>query len=183
MAVVVVINGPIAAGKSTVAGALAVELRRDGRSAAILDLDEIYLMSGHKPMEDPNTWLRARRAAAALTDSFLSSGIETVILEGRFWDKAERAPFLDNLTWSGEPSFVTLLVSYEEACRRVQGDTTRGISRNPEFLKKAHADFEAILEPLKLTDLVLDSTRQTAKQIAKAILAAVTNSEPGLPPG
>lgn len=181
MASLIVINGPIGSGKSTVAQVLAERFRQHGRTTAAFDLDELYVMMSSKPMGDPNAWLRARRAAAALTDSFFSSGVEIVILEGPFWDKAERTAFQDNLTWSGEPFFVTLLISYDEAFRRVRRDTTRGISRTPEFLKKNHADFEAILEPLKLTDLVLDSTRQTAQQLATAILQAVMTSEPGQP--
>jgi len=127
-------------------------------------------MMSDKPMGDQNVWLGARRAAAALTDSFDSSGVDIVILDGQFWDRAERAPFQDNLKWSGEPFFVTLQISYGEALKRVQGDATRGISRDPEFLTKAHADFEDILEPLKSTDLILDSTHQTARQLATAIL-------------
>ena len=44
------INGPIAAGKSTVAQALGQQLRQNGRPAAVLDLDELYLMMSAKPM-------------------------------------------------------------------------------------------------------------------------------------
>ena len=181
MASVIVINGPVGAGKSTVAHALAEELRLSGRSAAVLDLDVLYLMSSTKPMGDPKARMRARRAGAALTDSFLSSGVEVVIMEGRFWDDEERAAFLDNLTWSGNPFFVTLLISYEEAFRRVRGDATRTISRTPEFLTKNHANFDAISEPLKLTDLVLDSTHQTPRQLANAIVKAAMPSGPGQP--
>ena len=83
----IVINGPIGAGKSTVARDLAEELRQRGHSAAIFDLDVLYLMmSSINHMGDQDAWLRARRAAAALTDSFFSSGLEVVIVEGRFWD-------------------------------------------------------------------------------------------------
>ena len=108
-------------------------------------------------MGDENAWREARRAAAALTDSFDSSGVDVVILDGQFWHREERAPFQDNLKWSGEPFFVTLEISYDEALQRVQGDATRGISSDPDFLKRAHVDFKAIFEPLKSTDLTLDS--------------------------
>ena len=177
MALVIVINGPIGAGKSTVAQVLAEEVRQLGRSAAVLDLDVLYLMGNTKRTEDPNA-LGARRAAAALTDSFLSSGVEIVIVEGPFWDEVERAAFLDNLTWSGNPHFVTLLISYDEAFRRVRGDATRTISRTPEFLKKNHADFKAIWEPLRFMDLVLDSSQQTPQQLATAIAQAAMTSGP-----
>ena len=181
MASLIIINGPIGAGKSTVAQILADDLRLRGRSVAVFDLDELYLMMSTKPMGDPDVWMRTHRAAAALTDSFHSSGVEIVILDGQLWDKAERAAFQDNLSWSEKPFFVTLLVSFGEALRRVQGDATRGISRDPEFLKKTHIEFEAIMEPLKSTDLILDSTRQTARQLASAILRAATSVEPSQP--
>ena len=192
MPLLIVINGPIGAGKSSLALALADEIRQQGRSAAVVELDLLYFMtSSGGPMRDPNVWLTARRAAAGLADSFLSSGVEAVIVKGGFWDKirdpvrgscvAERAAFLDNLAWSGEPYFVTLLISYDEAFRRVQGDPTRNSSRNPERLRKNHANFEAVLEPLKLTDLVLESTRQTPQRLATAILESVMTRSPASP--
>ena len=46
------INGPIAAGKSTVAQALGQRLRQDGHPAAVVDLDDLYLMMSAKPMGD-----------------------------------------------------------------------------------------------------------------------------------
>jgi len=63
-----VISGPIAVGKSTVAAALATALRDSGRAAAVMDLDRIYMMfDDHPPMTDPRNSRQARRAAAALT--------------------------------------------------------------------------------------------------------------------
>ena len=175
----IVINGPIGAGKSTVARTLANDIRLRKRSAAVIDLDLLYLMMSDKPMGDENAWRGARRAAADLTDSFDSSGVDVVILDGQFWHREERAPFQDNLKWSGEPFFVTLEISYDEALQRVQGDATRGISSDSDFLKRAHVDFKAILEPLKSTDLVLDSTHRTARQLSEAILQEAMNPESG----
>ena len=64
MEALIVINGPIAAGKSTLARVLAQHLREQGHSTAALDLDELYfMMSDAGPMADATTWLRARRAA------------------------------------------------------------------------------------------------------------------------
>lgn len=165
------INGPIASGKSTVAQALGRRLRQDGHPTAVMDLDELYLMMSAKPMADPQVWSRARRAAAALTDCFFASGIEVVVVEGAFWDESERAPFLDALTWSGSPLFVTLLVSYDVAYRRAKGDSGRSLSRSPEFLRRNNEEFLARLGPLRATDLVLDSDAQTPQQIVTTILS------------
>ena len=167
----IVINGPIAAGKSTVAQALGRRLRQDGRPTAVVDLDELYLMMSAKPMGDPQVWRRSRRAAAALTDCFFASGMEIVVVEGAFWDESERAPFLDALTCSGSPLFVTLLVSHDVACRRVQGDSGRSLSRSPGFLRRNNEEFAACLDPLRATDLVLDSDAQTPQQLVTTILS------------
>ena len=40
----VVVNGPIAAGKSTFSSALAHRLRAEGRSVAVVGLDEVFFM-------------------------------------------------------------------------------------------------------------------------------------------
>ena len=173
----IVINGPIGAGKSAVAQALAGTFRQQGVAAAVIDLDVLYLMvDGNKPMASTSAWLRARRAAAALTDAFFSSGVDVVIVEGPFWNREERVLFVDRLTCGVRPRFVTLLVSYDEALRRVQGDLTRGISRDPAFLKWEHANFQTTLEPLKSTDIIFDSSDQTPHQIATAIAKAVARA-------
>ncbi len=67
-----VINGPIAAGKSTVAQPLGRRLRQAGHPPAVVDLDDVYLMMAAKPIGDLR---RARRDANALTACFLSPGI------------------------------------------------------------------------------------------------------------
>ena len=169
------INGPIAAGKSTVAQALGPRLRQDGHPTAVVDLDELYSMMSAKPMGRSQIWHRARLAAAALTDCFLSSGIEVVVVEGPFWDKSERGPFLNALMWSGVPLFVTLLVSYEVAYRRAQGDSGRTPSRCPDFLRRNNDQFAARFVPLTASDVVLDSSGQTSEQLVATIL-----DQPGL---
>ena len=171
METLIVINGPIAAGKSTVAQALGRRLRQNGHPTAVVDLDDLYLMMSAKPMGDPQVWRRARRAAAALADCFFSSGIQVVVVEGAFWDESERAPFLNALTWSGSPLFVTLLVSYDVAYRRVQGDSGRSLSRSPDLLRRNNEEFAAGLDPLRATDLVLDSDVQTPQQMVTTILS------------
>jgi adenylylsulfate kinase-like enzyme len=61
-----VISGPIAAGKSTVASALATAFRDSGHTVAVVDLDRIYMMFDDRPpMTDPRTSRQARRTAAA----------------------------------------------------------------------------------------------------------------------
>ena len=94
-----VISGPIAAGKSTVAVALATAFRDSGRTAAVVDLDRIYMMVDDRPpMTDPRISRQARRAAASLTDHFVLDGIELVIVEGTFWTESDRDELTSRLT-------------------------------------------------------------------------------------
>jgi adenylylsulfate kinase-like enzyme len=84
--VLIVLSGPIASGKSTLARALARELGLRGRSAAACDLDLLYEMLAHERArkDDEQTWQRARRAAATLANALLEDGIDVVIVEGDF---------------------------------------------------------------------------------------------------
>jgi len=169
----IVLNGAVASGKSTVARALAGLLERTGHPSAAIDLDLLWRMLDH---QTPTTgglqhWLRARQAAALLTDAFFGFGIEAVIIEGPFFTPEERRAYLDHLRAKVEPVFVTLHVSFEEALRRAQGDPSRGISRDPRWLAERFAASEALLPPLAATDLLVDTEGQTSAEIAERIAA------------
>ena len=172
MSKLLVISGPIAAGKSTVASALAATFRKSGRSVAVVDLDRLYMMlDDPAPMSDPSHSREARHAAAALTDHFVLDGIELVILEGTFWTMSEREELTAALTTLVQPVYVTLRVSVEEALRRVQSDTGRRASRNPAILRASHAAFGAV-SPIP-TDAIIDSSSVTADAVSVAIIAAL----------
>ncbi len=155
------INGPIASGKSAVARAVARELDRRGTTAAVIDIDLVYDMLDHAvgvPKGDDRSWRAARRAAAAITDTFLSDGIDAVIVEGRLF-VAERREYLEALESPIYPRFVTLHVSYEEALRRAQNDETRGVSRDPAFLGPYFLGVERDLAEVPRTDLRINTER------------------------
>ena len=76
----IIITGPIDAGKSSTAIAVAELLRAEGIAAATIDLDDIYLMI--RPDFTPEGWCETRRGAGALADRFLVDGHEIVIVEG-----------------------------------------------------------------------------------------------------
>jgi adenylylsulfate kinase-like enzyme len=81
--VIVVIDGPIASGKSTIANRLSTELARPGVLSAVIDLDIV-----HEAIEAPpsgsqaDSWATARRAAGSLAASFAEEGVTAVIVEG-----------------------------------------------------------------------------------------------------
>src|SRR6266511_2957329 len=79
---VIVICGPIASGKSTVARSRGAVVRAPGDRAAVADLDLVYEMLEHDgaAKDRLEKWSRARRAAAALTDGLLDDGVGVVVV-------------------------------------------------------------------------------------------------------
>jgi lactoylglutathione lyase len=167
-----VISGPIASGKSTVAHVLATESRASGHSVADVDLDRVYMMlDDRSPMDDARTWHTARRAAAALADQFVLDGIELVIVEGTFWTQSEREEFASHLTTAANPLYVTVSVSIAEALRRAEADTGRRASRIPDLLRASHADFAAA--PPIPGDVRIDSTTCPVDDVVATIKQAL----------
>jgi adenylylsulfate kinase-like enzyme len=169
--VLIVISGPIASGKSTVARALAQEVERRGATAAAIDLDVVYDMLEHdNARKDCETkWLRTRHAAATLASRFITEGIDVVIVEGDFLAAPDRADFLLSLQATEEPRFVTLRASFDDALRRVANDATRTFSRDRAFLLRHYEAAEAALRDSPPTDLLLDTGTVAADETARTI--------------
>lgn len=178
MLLLVVITGPVGGGKSAVALALADHFRESGR-AAVIDLDLVYCMvrqvEGYGELD---VWTTARRGAAALADTFFADGIDVVIVEGEFFTQAELDVFRNSLATPVEHRFVSLVVSFEQALRRVSGDPSRGASRDPEFLKRLHAQFVAALPFLRASSRIVEADRQTPGEIAACIAAKMLDMAP-----
>jgi energy-coupling factor transporter ATP-binding protein EcfA2 len=172
---VLVITGPIASGKSTLARAAgrAVEARKS--TVAVIDLDLVYEMldvhGRHKG--DGTRWEAARRGAAGLADRFLAAGIDVVVVEGEF-DETTRAAFAAELGGAAIPRFITLTVSYDEAYRRARADSTRGISRDPAFLWPYFQLYQRRTADEAPTELVLDTERLSVERCVEAIVGLTT---------
>ena len=172
--VVIVIGGPIASGKSTLARAVARHLTERGFVAATIDLDLVYEMLDHTgaPKHDAATWSRARRIAAAFTDGLLDDGARVVVAEGDFVEEGARAEFLTSLRPGLPVRFVTLTVPLATALVRVEKDKTRGLSRDPVFLSRHYEEIaESLTERAATqTDLILDTSSVTVSEAARAIM-------------
>ena len=166
----VVVNGPIAAGKSAVARALVEELRRRGKSAVVLGLDEVVEMLQENPSLEPSSiWTEARRIHSKVANAFLSSPLDAVIVEGPFFDAAERSRLLEHVSSVPQVLWVTLRVSCTEALRRAREDGNRRISRNAAFLRRAHDDFAERDRTLDAADVVLDTETASPAVVARDI--------------
>ena len=168
----IVITGPIASGKSTVARALADELARVDVRAAVIDLDILEdMLTADGPKSDLASWTLARHAAATLANTFLSGGIVVVIADGSFNSTSDRAALEQHLATNVTPLYVTLSVSFEEALRRAQSDPTRGVSRDPVFLGEYFAAATAAHD-IPITDVVID-TESVSAMAAAAMIARI----------
>jgi adenylylsulfate kinase-like enzyme len=167
---VVVITGPIASGKSTIARELAWELERLHVRAEVIDLDLVHdRLTVDGSRSDDSTWTLARREAATAANAFLEDGVAVVIAEGSFNVPSDRAAFAQHLRPGSDLVFVTLRVSFEEALRRAQGDPTRGVSRDRQFLAAHFAARGDALGAVPATDIVIDTERTTPAGAAERI--------------
>jgi chloramphenicol 3-O-phosphotransferase len=166
-----VVGGPIASGKSSLAVAAALALERRGLAAATIDLDLVYEMLDRAPglKSKPAVWSRARRIAGALAAAFFADGLDVVIAEGDFLDEGERGEFTSALDAGVSVRFVTLTVSLPTALRRVEQDSTRGISRDPGFLARHYEELSELLRSRPEHDLCLDTGDMTVEEAAESI--------------
>jgi len=169
---VVVIGGPIASGKSSLATRVAEALERRGVSCATIDLDLIYEMLERTGAVKSNraVWSRARRMAGALTRALLDDGIGVVIAEGEFLEEPARREFATMLPDGTRIRFVTLTSSLSTALERVARDPARGISRDRDFLTRHYAETEAELRRRPSEELVLDTDTATLEEAVRAVL-------------
>jgi adenylylsulfate kinase-like enzyme len=171
---VIVITGPIASGKSTVARELARELERARVRVAVIDLDLLHdMLTTDVPTADDATWSLARQAAATLANTFLEEGVTVVVAEGSFNAPDDRAAFARHLDTSVGPTYVTLRVSFDEALRRAQSDPTRGRSRDPAFLRPYFAALDQAFATVPATDMVIDTEAMPATLVAASIVRIV----------
>jgi len=149
----IIVTGPIASGKTTVARALAARARLQGLDAASIDMDDlVFMVNGPdwrtvKPMH----WAAARHAAAALADAFYAGGASVVTVAGPFFGRSEREGLIGNMRSSPSVDVVVLEVALGEAVARASTDPTRTLSKDPVLL----AELEKTINWLELpTDVI-----------------------------
>jgi hypothetical protein len=170
----IIITGPVGAGKSATGLALARLLRRPEAPVAVIDMDQVYgFVRQQDGYGEPSAWERARRGAAALANAWLAAGVTTVIVEGEFFSPGELGALAEVGPASIERLFFTLRLTYETALTRVQGDPLRGASKDPAFLKQLHAHFTQALPFLAAESLVIDTDHHTLDEVAARLAAII----------
>jgi len=174
----VVITGQIASGKSTLAKALASEFGRRGMPAAAVDLDVVYEMLDpvRAPKTNQATWKAARRLAGRIAVALLAEGTR-VVLDGEFLSSADRADLLEVLPPDVQPRFVALRVPYETASQRTRIDPTRGVSRDPEFLRDHYEATAPAALAAPSSDLALDTGAAGVEESVRAVIERISPQE------
>jgi shikimate kinase len=165
----VIITGPIASGKSTVAGLLARRCASQGRSVAVADLDDAaFAQVGCSDIAE--FWRRAGVAHAALVRGWLAAGTEVVIAHGPFSEAGSYDSLRAAADGGSRTHHVLLTVRLGVALQRVAADPSRpptAMSRDPDFVQATYDAFLAL--DLPSIDETFDTAQTTASEIAEEI--------------
>ncbi|HVF32755.1 MAG TPA: hypothetical protein VM933_06950 [Acidimicrobiales bacterium] len=166
----VVLVGPIGAGKSTVAARLAQLVRQSDRLAADVDMDVVaFMQCGGDDLDA--FWRRAAIATAGLVRAWFDAGVDVVVTHGPFFESDGFGILRRALPPDVGTHHVLLQVTAEDAVRRVRDDPSRGISREPGFVRESNARFQGLGPLIPTVDLELDTARRGPEETAAAIFA------------
>jgi predicted kinase len=158
----VMISGPIASGKSTLAGELAELLRREGFSVALADLETVAEMA-------LPSWDWAHGVHAQLVGAWLRTGVDVVVDEGTS-NPAEVQQVLDQVPEGTDVFHVVLTADLDASLARARAESGRGISQDPTFLRGDHEAYAQHLPQLP-SSLRLHVEGQGPAALAREVLA------------
>lgn len=160
----IVIIGPIASGKSTIAGALGTCFRQAGRQVAVLDLDDLVDTIGGFVDLPPERFRQAQVVFGELVGSWLVHGFD-VIAHGPFFEQNENLALLHALPDDITPRRVLLHCTLDVALERVAADSDRVLSSFPEVLQATYERVEEFLPALPQIEWRFDTTTTDAQSI------------------
>ena len=170
--ILLLIVGPIAGGKSTVARALAVRLREAGEQVALVGLDEIAEMA----LPTLPDWNAAHEIFRSVVGQWLRTDLTVVIAEGP-GSPDEVAGVLAEVPAGTRVVIATLTSSFDIALARAQADETRGVSRDPLFLSRVFAQWARDL-PRIPSDVRIDTGSSSVAESVEAIERACRGADP-----
>jgi energy-coupling factor transporter ATP-binding protein EcfA2 len=170
----VVLVGPVGAGKSTVAGRLAQLVRQNGMTAADVDMDDVaFMQCGGDDLDE--FWRRAAVATAGLIRAWFDAGVDVVITHGAFFESDGFEILQRAQSAAVDVHHVLFRVDPEVAVIRVRDDPTRGISRDPTFVRDSNARLRRLSGGFPVMTLDIDTTHRAPDEIAADVLAAFTS--------
>ena len=176
----VLISGPIAAGKTTVAYSLAALARSRGLPSAAIDMDEmIATVAGDDwSLVQRGDRLRACRIAASLAQALFDAGMEVVAIAGSTLSPYEWDEVTGGLDTPARTTTILLRVSVDEAVRRAQADPARVHTQDAAYVAKLAAaiDWTAVSRP----DIDLNTDHLTAQEVIGLVAECLAGGH-GLP--
>ena len=169
----VVIAGPIGAGKSTVADLLAHRAQHSGMTASVADLDDLAF-SQRAQIGVSELWRRAGVAHSALVRGWFDAGVDVVIAHGPFFEARSYGSLFAAAPAEAVRHHVLLRTTFEIALERVASDPERGpsaMSTQPDFLRETHVAFAERVTSLPPVDIDLDTSASTAAEVADRAFA------------
>ena len=160
----VLIIGPIASGKSTLANTVADKLRSGGEAVAVVGLDSVAEMT----LPTLADWTWAHEVHGQLVGAWLEKPIPTVIAEGPETPE-EIEQIMRHVRSDVSVLKVLITTRYETALARATADPTRGQSKDPEFLRRMHRRFEQT-RPDIAYDVQFDSEQFSSNEIAQRVI-------------
>ncbi|MCY1141579.1 adenylyl-sulfate kinase [Actinoplanes sp. Pm04-4] len=172
MPLLVVLTGPIAAGKNTVADALAKRLTDRGKTVVVADVDDVAAMVSTPGAAQAGLWFAAHEAHGALVGQWMRSGVDYVVVVGPIYTEEEQAALTCALPDDAVALWAVIDATVAVTFARAQADPSRGLSREPDFHHAAHRRFRDLL-PAIPADHAFNSEEMAAEQIATAIEATI----------
>ncbi|MEH3078798.1 MAG: adenylyl-sulfate kinase [Quadrisphaera sp.] len=167
MSVLVVIAGPQASGKSTLAPALAERLRAQGEVVAVVELDALAAMA----MPTLPGWDVAHRIFETVTGLWLRSGTTCVVAEGS-GSAAEVASVVRQAPAGTAVLTVGVTTTLDVAYERARADPTRGLSKELGFLTGVYERWPDELRRLT-PDVVLDTSERGVEDCVSTLVREV----------
>jgi thymidylate kinase len=168
----VVLTGPIAAGKNTVADMLARGLTSQGKTVVVADVDEVAAMVAPPGAAQAGLWFAAHQAHGALVGQWMRSSVDYVLAVGPIYTAEEQRALTCHLPAEAEALWVVIDAAVTVTLARAKADPSRRLSREPRFHHAAHRRFRELL-PAIPADLAFNSNDMNAQQIAAAIEARI----------
>ena len=164
----VVIVGPVASGKSTVAHAPGERFRTSGRRVAVLDVDEVVETIGGFTDLSAARFQQAMFVFGELVGVWLAQGYD-VIAHGPFFQLHEDEAILHAVPAGIEPRRVLLLSTLDAAFARVKGNPDRSLSTNPDLLNDTYERVAELLPTMLPSEWVFDTTTTAPQTIVDRI--------------
>jgi len=163
----VIVAGPQASGKSTLASALSTEMRREDERVALVELDQIAAMA----LPTLPGWEAAHHIFETTVGLWARTDLTCVVAEGS-GSADEVARLRQRAPEAAVVVVVAVTTSFDTAFARAQSDPTRGISKEHGFLSDVYRrwpDELARIEP----DLVIDTDQVALEEGIRGVRSAI----------